>query len=163
VDFQLDWHFKLAALGLPANWGSFGVNTAANLMHSYQSQALPGDAIQEFKGTVGTVIRPSWQQTTTFRYEAGSGSASLRWRHIPAMNDITAVTRPASPTAGVAKYDVFDLTVHYKLNKTFDLRGGVNNLFNRNPALVPGNQNLTLPASYDIIGRAFFLGMRAKF
>jgi outer membrane receptor protein involved in Fe transport len=163
MDMQLDWHFRLAALGLPAQWGAFGVNTAANILHSYQSQALPGDAIQEFKGTVGLVIRPSWQSTTTFRYELGSGSASLRWRHIPAMKDITSVTRPASPTDGVAKYDMFDLTLHYALNKNIELRGGVNNLFNRDPALVPGNQNLTLASTYDIIGRAYFVGMRTRF
>ncbi|GAB3472350.1 TonB-dependent receptor [Massilia terrae] len=163
VDVQLDWHFKLAALGLPANWGSFGVNTGANFLHSYQSQALPGDAIQEFKGTVSTVVRPSWQATTTFRYELGGLSAMLRWRHLPAMKDITSVTRPASPTAGVAKYDIADLTLNYAVSKNTTLRGGITNLFNRDPASVPGNQNLTVASTYDIVGRAFFVGVRTKF
>jgi outer membrane receptor protein involved in Fe transport len=163
VDTQVDWRFKLAALGLPDTWGTFGVNTALSVMHSYQSQALPGDAIKEFKGTVDLVIRPAWQSTTTFRYELGRGSATLRWRHIPAMNDVTSVTRPASPAAGVAKYDIFDLGVRFAFTKNVDLRAGINNLFNRDPALVPGNQNLTLASTYDIIGRAYYLGVRTKF
>jgi outer membrane receptor protein involved in Fe transport len=163
VDTQVDWRFKLAALGLPDTWGTFGVNTALSVMHSYQSQALPGDAIKEFKGTVDLVIRPAWQSTTTFRYELGRGSATLRWRHIPAMDDVTSVTRPASPAAGVAKYDIFDLGVRFAFTKNVDLRAGINNLFNRDPALVPGNQNLTLASTYDIIGRAYYLGVRTKF
>lgn len=163
VDLQLDWRFKLAALGMPDNWGTFGVNAGANVTHSYQSQALPGDAIQEYKGTVDLVIRPAWQLNTTFRYELGQGSASLHWRHIPAMKDVTSVTRPASPAAGVEKYDIFDLGLRYALTKSVDLRAGINNLFNRDPALVPGNQNLTLPSTYDIIGRAYYFGVRTKF
>jgi outer membrane receptor protein involved in Fe transport len=163
MDVQLDWRFKLAALGLPDTWGTFGVNTGVNLTHSYQSQALPGDAIKEFKGTVDLVIRPAWQSTTTFRYELGRGSATLRWRHIPAMDDVTSVTRPASPAAGVARYDIFDLGVRFAMSKNVDLRAGINNLFNRDPALVPGNQNLTLASTYDIIGRAYYVGARTKF
>jgi outer membrane receptor protein involved in Fe transport len=163
MDVQLDWRFKLAALGLPDTWGTFGVNTGVNLTHSYQSQALPGDAIKEFKSTVDLVIRPAWQSTTTFRYELGRGSATLRWRHIPAMDDVTSVTRPASPAAGVAKYDIFDLGVRFAMSKNVDLRAGINNLFNRDPALVPGNQNLTLASTYDIIGRAYYVGVRTKF
>jgi outer membrane receptor protein involved in Fe transport len=163
VDLQLDWRFKLSALGMAADAGSFGINTAANVMNSYRAQALPGDALQEFRGTVGTVVRPRWQSVTTFRYEFGSGSVALRWRHLPAMRDITAVTRPASPTAGVARYDIADLSGHVGLGEHTDLRFGITNLFNRDPNLVPGSQNLTLPATYDIVGRSYFVGLREKF
>jgi iron complex outermembrane receptor protein len=163
VDVQLDWRFKLGAIGLSDSWGGFGVNTAVSFVNSYKSQALPGDAIQEFKGTVGTVIRPTWQSTTTFRYDLNALALNLRWRHIPSMKDITSVTRPASPAAGVEKYDIFDLGVRYALSKNIDLRAGITNLFNKDPALVPGNQNLTIPSSYDIIGRSYYLGARTRF
>jgi outer membrane receptor protein involved in Fe transport len=163
VDIQLDWRFPLSAAGLSKDAGTFNVNTAVSITNSYQSQALPGDAIKEFKGTVDTVIRPAWQSTVTFRYDLGDFSTNLRWRHIPAMDDVTTVTRPASPTAGVAKYDIFDLGVRYALTRNVTLRAGINNLFNRDPAYVPGNQNLTLASTYDIIGRAYYLGMRTKF
>jgi outer membrane receptor protein involved in Fe transport len=163
VDLQLDWRFKLGAIGLSDSYGTFGVNTAISVVNSYQSQALPGDAIQEFKGTVGTVIRPTWQSTTTFRHELGAASVNLRWRHIPAMKDITSVTRPGSPLEGVARYDIFDLGVRYGLTRNVDLRAGVTNLFNRDPALVPGNQNLTIASTYDIIGRSYYVGARTRF
>lgn len=163
LDLQLDWRFKLGAIGLSDSMGTFGITSGVNILNTYQSQALPGDAIQDFKGTIGLVVRPDWQSNTTFQYELGSASVSLKWRHIPAMKDITAVTRPASPTVGVEKYDNFDLSGRYSLNKMIDLRAGITNLFNRDPVYVAGNQNMTLPASYDIIGRAYYVGMRAKF
>ncbi|MET0855697.1 MAG: TonB-dependent receptor, partial [Telluria sp.] len=163
VDVQVDWRFKLGAIGLSDSWGTFGVNSAVSFVNSYKSQALPGDPIQEFKGTVGTVIRPTWQATTTFRYDLGAASLNLRWRHIPAMDDITKVLRPASPAAGVEKYNIFDLGMRYALTKSTDLRAGITNLLDRDPALVPGNQNLTVLSSYDIIGRSYYLGMRTKF
>lgn len=163
VDLQLDWRFPLSALGLSADAGNFGVNTAVSVTDSYQSQALPGDAIKEFKGTVDTVIRPAWQSTVTLRYDLGGFSSNLRWRHIPAMDDVTVVTRPASPTAGVEKYNIFDLGVRYAVNKSVSLRAGINNLLNRDPAYVPGNQNLTLASTYDIVGRSYYVGVRTKF
>lgn len=163
VDVQVDWRFKLGAIGLSDSWGTFGVNSAVSFVNSYKSQALPGDAIQEFKGTAGTVIRPEWQSTTTFRYDLGAASVNLRWRHIPAMDDITSVLRPASPAAGVEKYDIFDLGMRYALNKHVDLRAGITNLLDTDPARVPGNQNLTIPSSYDIIGRSYYVGVRTKF
>lgn len=163
VDTQVDWRFKLGALGLPETWGTFGVNAAASYTHSYKSQALPGDAVREFRGTVDLVIRPKWQSTVSFRHELGRGSVNLRWRHIPGMADVTSVTRPASPAAGVKKYDIFDLGARFALNKNVDLRAGINNLFNRDPAAVPGNQNLTLASTYDIVGRSYYLGVRTKF
>jgi outer membrane receptor protein involved in Fe transport len=163
LDLQLDWRFKLSALGLSDSAGSFGVTTVMSFLRNYESQALPGDPTQDFKGTIGTVIIPSWQSDTTFRYTVGGLSTSLHWHHIPAMNDVTAVTRPASPADGVAKYDKFDLSMRYAVSKNLDLRFGINNLFNRDPATVPGNQNLTLPSAYDILGRAYTLGARYKF
>ena len=163
VDVTIDWRFKLGAVGLSDSYGTFGITSLINFLNSYQSQALPGDPIREFAGTVDQVIRPKWQMVNTFRYDLGAGSVSLRWRHIPAMDDVTVVTRPASPFPGVEKYDIFDLTGRYNLSKNTELRAGITNLFNVDPALVPGNQNLTLSNTYDIVGRSYYVGMRMKF
>lgn len=167
VDLTADWRFKLSQIGLPENSGSFGINVALSYLKSYKQQALPGDPVQEFAGTVGAttgiVILPKWQSLTTFRYDLGPMDLALRWRHIPSMYDITSVTRPASPTAGVKKYDLFDLTGKYDVSKTLQLRAGINNLFNRQPQLVPGQQNLTIASTYDIIGRSYYVGARLRF
>ncbi len=163
VDLQLDWRFKLSAMGLSEGSGSFGVTTVMSYLRNYVSQALPGDAAQDFKGTIGTVIIPTWQSDTTFRYTVGAVTTSLHWHHLPAMKDVTAVTRPASPAAGVEKYDKFDLSLRYGYSKNLELRAGITNLLNRDPALVPGNQNLTLTSVYDILGRSYNVGARYKF
>ena len=163
VDLQLDWRFKLSAMGLSEGSGSFGVTTVMSYLRNYVSQALPGDAAQDFKGTIGTVIIPTWQSDTTFRYTVGAVTTSLHWHHLPAMKDVTSVTRPASPAAGVEKYDKFDLSLRYGYSKNLELRAGITNLLNRDPALVPGNQNLTLTSVYDILGRSYNVGARYKF
>jgi outer membrane receptor for ferrienterochelin and colicin len=53
--------------------------------------------------------------------------------------------------------------MRYALTRNVDLRAGITNLFNRDPALVPGNQNLTIASTYDIIGRSYYVGVRTRF
>jgi len=54
------------------------------------------------------------------------------------MDDITSVTRPASPAPGVDAYDLFDITLSYRLNDMFLFRGGVNNVADEEPPIVGG-------------------------
>ncbi|MGY6531939.1 TonB-dependent receptor plug domain-containing protein [Glycocaulis sp.] len=63
-----------------------------------------------------------------------------------------------------------DLSLTYSAD-TWVLRGGVNNVFNQNPAVVSGNAtgaqlgraNAVLGSGYDLIGRSFFLNVTKSF
>jgi outer membrane receptor protein involved in Fe transport len=79
------------------------------------------------------------------------------------MDDVTAVTRPASPAAGVDAYDLFDANVAYRFNRMILLRGGVNNLLDKEPPIVGGTIGQTQPGTYDIIGRYYYLGLQLSF
>ena len=66
--------------------------------------------------------------------------------------------------------DYFDFAVSWTINKTFTLRGGVNNIFDKDPPLVTngsagpsifGNGN-TFPQTYDTLGRFVFLNLVMK-
>ncbi len=63
-----------------------------------------------------------------------------------------------------------DLAAAWNINKTFSLRVGVNNLFDKDPPIVSqgvsvpsvlGNGN-TFPGTYDALGRVFFLNVGMK-
>jgi iron complex outermembrane receptor protein len=44
----------------------------------------------------------------------------------------------------------------------FTLRGGINNVGNKQPLIVSGVPGSTDSSSYDVIGRSFFLAVTAK-
>ena len=84
----------------------------------------------------------------------------------------------ASPrsTTHIGSQNYFDLAAQWIVNKNFTVRGGVNNIFDRDPPVVSstarrlpgdlgpalGNGN-TFPQVYDTLGRIFFLNVTAKF
>jgi outer membrane receptor protein involved in Fe transport len=91
-------------------------------------------------------------------------------------------------------WQAVDMSFTWNLNKVLEVRGGINNLFNKEPAITgaasnfpvgtnlagvcggaPGCQNPTqysqpvdgagntFPGFYDVYGRTFFVGMKARF
>jgi outer membrane receptor protein involved in Fe transport len=168
VDAQLDWSFDLSAIGLSDNAGRLGLNLIGNYTNSYTVQLLPGSPEQEFAGTIdgtqGTGLPlPDWKLLTSVSYRLGRGQAEVRWRHLPGMDDVTAITRPTSPAPGVPSYDLFDANVGFRFSDAFFVRAGANNIFDKEPPQVAGTVGLTQPGTYDIIGRSFYLALQANF
>jgi iron complex outermembrane recepter protein len=161
IDAQVDWQFPLGP-------GNLDVNLVANYTNSYEVQLLEGSAWQEFAGTIdgtqnGGIPLPDWKSLLSLTYRLTDFEGGIRWRHLPSMDDVTAVTRPASPAAGVPAYDVFDATVAYRLNDGILVRGGVNNIADEEPPIVGGTIGQTQPGTYDIIGRYYYLGLQLNF
>lgn len=161
VDAQIDWQFPLGP-------GNLDVNLLANFTNSYEVQLLEGSAWQEFAGTIdgtqnGGIPLPDWKTLTSVTYRLTNFEAGVRWRHLPSMDDVTAVTRPASPAPGVPSYDLFDLTLAYRLNDGILFRGGVNNIADEEPPIVGGTIGQTQPGTYDILGRYYYAGLQLNF
>ena len=102
---------------------------------------------------------------------------ALTWRHIDKIEhegtssdpDIKATV--AATDRELAARDYFDIAGMWTINKTFSLRGGINNLFDKDPPIVSnvaadpslyGNGN-TFPGTYDTLGRQIFLNLTMKF
>jgi iron complex outermembrane receptor protein len=161
VDAQVDWR-------IPVGPGSLDLNVLANFTNSYEVQLLVGSPWQDFAGTIdgtqnGGIPVPDWKTLTSLTYRLPSFEVGVRWRHLPSMDDITAVTRPASPALGVPSYDLYDATVSYRFNGTVLLRGGVNNVLDEEPPIVGGTIGQTQPGTYDILGRYYYLGLQLGF
>ena len=161
IDTQIDWR-------IPIGPGSLDLNLLANFTNSYEVQLLQGSPWQEFAGTIdgtqnGGIPVPDWKTLTSLTYRLPSFEVGVRWRHLPEMDDITSVTRPASPAPGVPSYDLFDVTLAYKFNGTINVRGGINNAADKEPPIVGGTIGQTQPGTYDILGRYYYLGLQLGF
>ena len=153
---------------IPIGPGSLDLNLLANFTNSYEVQLLQGSPWQEFAGTIdgtqnGGIPVPDWKTLTSLTYRLPSFEVGVRWRHLPEMDDITSVTRPASPAPGVPSYDLFDVTLAYKFNGTINVRGGINNALDEEPPIVGGTIGQTQPGTYDILGRYYYLGLQLGF
>ncbi len=176
VDIQLDWalDFQDAGIGVP---GTFAVNFVMNWLQKYAYQASPTGPYQDYTGTDGngTTGGPQYKYRTftTFTYSGGPATIGLRWQHLPSITTSDHVTNPASVLVGAASYDLFDLFASYKVSEGYEIRAGVDNLFDKDPppdgsdpTLSPSVRNANSGAflsNYDLLGRRYYVGVRARF
>lgn len=165
LDIQLDWTIALGEMGI-GNDTSLALKSVVSYLDSYQRKDLPGTAYFEYAGTIdytNTLPLPKWRWLNSAMLSVGKLDLGLRWKHMNAMKDVTTVLNPASSIAGVKSYDTFDLTSNLRVTEKLELRAGITNLTDKQPYAVGGTPSQTLPDIYDIVGRAFFVGAKAKF
>jgi outer membrane receptor protein involved in Fe transport len=126
------------------------------------------------------VPKPEWRlrarATWTYRKQF---SLSLQWRYvgsvrldrsIPGNPNLAGPWRPGDQRIGAQSY--FDLTGSARVSKNYELRVGVNNLFDREPPITssegnglngvcgpPSCNGNTFPQLYDPLGRYLFAGV----
>ena len=168
IDAQIDWVLKLEDLGAGGGAGSFHLNTAMTFVNHFKVQQLPGNPFLDYAGTVALPLGvlpsiPRFRSLTSFSYEHDRFNVGIRWRHIAAMDDVTAVTRPSSPAPGVPAYELFDLLAGVKVNDWIQLNGTITNLTDKEPPVVAASPGNTDRALYDVLGRSFLLTLQARF
>jgi iron complex outermembrane receptor protein len=123
-------------------------------------------------------IQPRWKHTARATWNAPVGlSLSLHWRHIggvklAALDPKFNLTNDISPGhTKLRAQDYFDVATVFKIQKRFEFRLGVNNVFDRQPPLIvrntaagggPASGN-TYPEWYDALGRYVFASLTANF
>lgn len=164
VDLQINHSIDLGP-------GTLTTAAAIGWVNNYERQGFPGEAFLDYAGTIGgpanravdNDIHPEWTANVTPTYEWGPASMSLRWRYLSSMEDISTVTNPSSTTPGVPSVSYFDLFGTYDLTDTVQLGAGVTNLTDEEPPVVAGQTGQTRIGTYDVIGRAFNISVRASF
>lgn len=165
VDFQVDWAFGLGAVGLDDKYGSLRVNLIGNWLDSFQIQSLPGEDFVELKGTIGNdqvsntaVAHPEWKLTTSVTYTLGAVDLGVGWRHIDGMQDY------ADEDSATPNIDYFDLSGAWRVSDAYEIRGGVTNVTDKAPPYFSSYvQANTDPSTYDVLGRRFYVGVKARF
>jgi outer membrane receptor protein involved in Fe transport len=169
VDTEIDWSFGLGALGLSDRAGRFNLNSLVSFVRSFDVSALPGSPSLDFAGSIGNaevspeISHPRWKANTAFGYGIGPFSAALHWRYIASMKHQDQVVDPTASTPGVPAYSYFDLDAHWNVMDHLELTAGMTNLFDKAPPFVSGQPLTTDTATYDIIGRTYYVGFKSKF
>ncbi len=169
IEAQIHW-------GLPARFasesGKVYVDSAIGWLNSYKVQLLPGASFLDYTGIsnggaqpngVPPRATPKWKALTTFGYKSDVVGLGLRWRYQGALKDTSYVLTPNNVQVGVKAYNLFDMFGTVKINDKMEFRAGVNNLFDKSLPFVASSQISTDPALYDLIGRAYYMGLKVGF
>jgi outer membrane receptor protein involved in Fe transport len=161
LDMQLD-----ASIGLGGD-AYFAFNSAVNHTFDYQIQSIETEPLLDYAGTIGNAqidgfssTHPAWKAATTGTLGIGPASLALRWRYTGAMDSSNNVGVAGSADEGVPAISYFDLIGRYAFNEDLELRAGITNLTEPDAPIFGGG---IATSAYDIIGRRFFLGIKAGF
>jgi outer membrane receptor protein involved in Fe transport len=178
VDVAVDWAADLADMGMANLPGTLGVNLQVNYLDEFKVQEIANAPIIDYAGTVGGIDANSsgqyrYKTFLTTSYTVGGISASLRWRHLPSAHAAAYAQDPTTPFQGPHHYDLFDLTGNWEISQTYQVRFGIENLFDKDPEITNSNptadgtfttgQGTTLPGYYDVLGRRYYVGFKARF
>ncbi|MDQ8755889.1 TonB-dependent receptor [Sphingosinicella sp. LHD-64] len=123
------------------------------------------DTVNVCAGAFGSTCgepTPVWKWATRLTWIDGPLTASLRWRHVSAVDDDAAAVRV---TERIPAFDYFDLAFSFDVNDNLSMTAGVNNLFDKKPPIMGANaqQGNTWPGTYDVLGRDFFISAAFRF
>jgi outer membrane receptor protein involved in Fe transport len=163
VDMALNWAKDLRS------GNTFYVNTLLSYLDKFNTQTTPTDPVVEYKGTLGNGGQFDYRLNSTFGYRFGnSANLGLRWRYLPEVKNAAYVFDKNTPNLPTDAYSVFDLFGSYTFNERYQLRGGIDNVFDTDPAVVgatltDSNSNSTMPGYYDTLGRRAYVGLKIQF
>jgi iron complex outermembrane receptor protein len=167
VDVQLDWGAELADMGLASVPGSLRLNFVFNWIGRYGIQASLDQPVLNYAGT-GDQFR--YRTFTTLSYNNSRWNLGMRWKHWPGAKSGASVLNPATTVLGPGAHDEFDLFSGVKLNDSYSLRFGVDNLFDKDPEVVgrdigpaPNAALGSTSLQYDALGRRFYVAIKARF
>lgn len=169
IDVQLDWKAELSDVGIPVE-GRLAFRSAVSFLDKFEVQALPGAAVYDFAGTIGTsvesnagIAHPEFKAITSLTYSRDNGSIGVTWRYIDKMKHSNFVTSPTTAPPGISAYNAFDINARYSLPWDTDVRVGITNLFNKAPPPYGSTPETYDSSSYDVVGRYFFMSLTKKF
>ncbi len=173
IDLAVNWskNFK--------NGGAFYMNHLVSYLDHFNTQTTPTDPIIKYAGTLGSAPYTGmfdYKLNSTFGYRFGGGNASvgLRWRYLPEVKNGAYISNPLTANLPTDAYSEFDAFGSYNFGTKYQLRGGIDNLFDTSPAVVgatrasattvaDSNSSSTLPGFYDVLGRRYYIGLNVKF
>ncbi|WP_202842600.1 TonB-dependent receptor plug domain-containing protein [Luteimonas saliphila] len=166
VDIDASWRTTVGP-------GDLTLRLYASYLDSYQTQQSATAPVYEYAGTgqpgAQPVARPKWRGNLGLNYEVGDLGLSLSQQYVGGFRLGSDEPNQIYEDDDRGSVSYTDLTASYRFPRQqgVEMFFTVNNLFDRDPPLIPGNVpgvNLpTIISVYDTIGRAYTLGLRFKF
>jgi len=166
VDLVSSYRFNLDSLGM-SDMGGLSLNFVGSWLETHETDPGSGQSTYDCVGLyacAGNTPRPEWRHRARATWETPwDASVSLTWRYIGEVE----IGNPARIDNVFDAQNYFDLSGTWEVTDGVALRGGVNNLFDRDPPLsysvgTTGNGN-TYPQTYDSMGRYIFMGVTLDF
>ena len=151
---------------LPEGWGGLSWNLQATRLLNFKQTNFPGAAPDQYAGYIGGTNIGSyarWKGSFRTGWSLGGLMVAHTLRYIGDARNFAFKTPGASATNGVPETWYNDLVASYEVDG-LTLTAGVNNLLDRDP---PYYRNATEAntdgATYDMLGRYFYVGVGVKF
>jgi iron complex outermembrane recepter protein len=170
VDFGINWAAGLGELGLESVPGRVGLNVQGTWLDYYKTKLSPAnyDPTIDWKGSLGPNVPGfnsgaySYRLFTSLNYALPTMNVSLRWRFLPSVDQINKaqenaiIENNAKVAAGgegiilsytpttvykTESYSTFDLAFNWNLSDKYSVRAGVDNLFDKDPAITTNTSN----------------------
>jgi outer membrane receptor protein involved in Fe transport len=161
--------------------GSFTANLIASYIFSQRINTglYEYDCATYFGNQCGVPV-PTWRHLARFAWQAPFKTTfSLTWRLIGPVTNDDGSPNPAIGDPGnvetlkindiyeIPTYNYWDISAAYQLTKNYQIVGGLNNLFDKEPPLSPGmspnDYGTGWYGTYDPLGRYFFMGVQVTF
>jgi outer membrane receptor protein involved in Fe transport len=135
----------------------------ASILEEFSESPFPGSSFIDFTGTTENSSF-DWLSFTSINYSQGFWSIGLRWEHMPALNRAPSAS---ADIFGVKSHDQFDMFSSWSFNDNYELRFGVDNFLNEDPAIVGAStadaNRGTTNSDYDPFGRRYYVGLSVSF
>lgn len=186
IDVESSYLMPLENVGVDG-YGGLNFNFIGTFLQQYQNQGAPPSS-PFFAGvlncaglygptcagsgiSVSTPVFPRWRHKLRTTWDTPWDlTFSVAWRHLSGVKldaNRNGILDANPFDAKLPAFDYIDLAATYQLSPSFQLRAGVNNLFDKDPPVVDtsnlgisgppfGNGN-TFPQVYDSLGRVVFV------
>ncbi|PNU02238.1 TonB-dependent receptor [Novosphingobium guangzhouense] len=171
-DIEASYQTDLEGLGLPGRLTLRGL--ATNTRNYITDTGLPGTIPHQLAGVnIEATATPKWKLLLSQDYSTDKFSVRFqeRWFSAGVLSNeyvvctsncpVSTVNNPTIDYNHVPGAFYVDFSTSVQVTPEVEAYFKVDNLFNRDAENVPGN--VTTPTLYDVIGRAFRVGMRANF
>jgi iron complex outermembrane recepter protein len=163
IDISFGYDFGLGFMGLENSKLALSSNITHLLDYKFNGTQFSGFVSADF----GTL--PKWKANTRLTYSDDALTLSLNWQHVgkvtDTLGDIGFDRTDPDASAPIKGQNYFDLNARVKIVDSFELFGGVQNLFDKQPPAIGSGFTATNTdeITYDTLGRRFFIGAKVKF
>ncbi len=172
--FDIDATYRLPLEDVFANAGGtvtlrFLASRALN--YAFTNSGVTNEAVGENGGPQASPSVPRWRTYSTVGYDSERASVQLTMRTISSgVYDVTWTSGKEIDHNHIDSVKYFDLSASYRVfgepRNGVELYARVDNLFDKAPPVVGGNNASAIQTNvglYDTLGRAYRVGVRARF
>jgi outer membrane receptor protein involved in Fe transport len=165
-DLGVTYRTTLEKLGLP-DWGSLAFRSLYT--NTWESTTTPDEISTPIKcadkfGTRCGNPTPRHKLRSTLNWTHNQFGVNVVWNHLDDVLDDNPASKFTVERIGAKNY--WDLSADWNVNDNLAFTGGVRNLTQEAYPILGGNaspSNSGYPATYDVLGRTFFLNARLRY